>query len=155
VFLSRPSALSAHRRAVFESWCAALADRGLELRTLAREEYTPDPWAPLQARIRAAQAVVAFGFRHVEVTRGVRAPATAEATAAPAALASPWVQIEAGLALAAGRRVLALAEPGVTDGVFDPATWGSQVVGGDLTDEPDGARLDELLWALASARPAA
>jgi hypothetical protein len=148
VFVSRPSALSRSQRSTFDRWCSALVERGLALRALSRSEYSPDPWRLLRERLGAVRGMVVFGFRQLHVVEGVLSPDTGEARPAPSALASPWTQIEAGLALSAGLPVLALAERGIADGVFDPTTWGTQVVGHELSDGPTAWVLDGFCTAL-------
>ena len=87
-------------------------------------------------RLRAAEGVVVFGFRHGGAAGAVRA--------------SPWTQIEAGLAIAADLPVLVLAEHGVGEGVFDPTTWGERVLGHPLTDLPSADVLDPFVSAVAA-----
>jgi hypothetical protein len=70
----------------------------------------------------------------MDILEGVVSPGTDEERSAPDAVTSPWIHIEAGLAISTGLPVLALAERGIADGVFDPMTWGGQVVGGQLSD---------------------
>jgi hypothetical protein len=148
VFVSRPGVLTRRQRSTFRSWCRALARRGLELRTLSRDEYGRDPWTLLRERLRAVQGAAVFGFRQIDISRGVLCSGTDEQRAAPHALASPWTQIEAGLAISSDLPVLALAERGISEGVFDPTTWGTQVIGGDLTDVPTPRALDAFLTAV-------
>ena len=148
VFLSRPSALSPGQRSAFRSWCSELARRGLELRTLPRHEYVSDPWALMRELFQGVDGVVIFGFRQVEVTDGFLCAGTDEERPAPAALASAWTQIEAGLAVSAGLPLLALAECGVSEGIFDPTTWGTQVIGHELSATPAHNALDAFVIAL-------
>ena len=148
VFLSRPTALSKRQRSTFCSWSLALEQRGLELRALSRNEYVPDPWASLRERLGAVEGVVIFGFRQLEAVTRAFCSDTFDQREPPTALASTWTQIEAGLAISADLPVLALAERGVSDGVFDPATWGTQVIGHELSEVPAQRALDELFLAI-------
>jgi hypothetical protein len=125
VFISRQAVLSRTQRATFRAWTSALACRAAVLRALPRDEYRSDPWPLLLERLGAVHGVVVFGF----------------------CPASPWTQIEAGLAIALGLPVLALPERGVSEGVFDPTTWGPQLMGHDLADVPDAVVLDAFLAA--------
>lgn len=148
VFVSRPVALSRTQRSTFRSWYLALVRRGLELRMLSRDEYASDPWALLREHLRAVQGAAVFGFRHTNILQGVLCSGTDEQRPAPHALASPWTQIEAGLAISAGLPVLALAERGISEGVFDPMTWGTQVIGHDLCDVPTRRAVDAFIIAV-------
>ena len=125
VFVSRPAALSSRQQETYRAWCAALASWELELRTLERSQYTNDPWTALTEQIGSVDGVVVFGFRQ------------------PSGRVSPWMQIEAALGIAAGLCVLALPEPVVDGGVFDPMTWGGHVIGRQLCDGPDDACVAE------------
>jgi hypothetical protein len=148
VFVSRPAALSQSQRSTLQSWYSTLASRGLELRTLSRDNYASDPWPLLRDRLGAVQGAVIFGFRQIDVVQGVLRPGTDEQRRAPEALASPWTQIEAGIAISAGLPVLALAQRGVSEGVFDPTTWGTRVFGQDLGDSPALHVVDRFLNAI-------
>lgn len=148
VFVSRPAALSPGQRLTLGTWYRALARRGLELRTLSRNDYMRDPWAVLRQLLRAVQGAAVFGFRQIHISQGVLCSGTDEQRAAPHALASPWTQIEAGLAISADLPVLVLAERGISEGVFDPTTWGTQVIGGDLTDVSTHRALDAFTTAV-------
>jgi hypothetical protein len=127
VFISRPAALSPAQRDLYERWCGALSTWRLELHTLERSDYTDDPWTVLADRISMVHGIVAFGFRGVS------------------GHASPWMQIEAGMAIANGLCVLALPERGVHDGVFDETTWGAHVVGRQLCDRVDDGLVAEFV----------
>jgi hypothetical protein len=137
--------LSTLQGSVLQSWSLALQERGAELRTVPRDEYTSDPFGRLRTELQLVDGAVIFGFRHMQGLHGTCCAGTSEERAAPDALASPWTQIEAGIAIAAGLPVLALAEQGIAEGVFDPTTWGHQVIGNDLTQNPDPVPLDRFL----------
>ena len=70
-------------------------------------------------------------------------------SASALAVTSAWTQLEAGLAIAAGLPVLALAEPGIHEGVFDPTTWGYRIIGHELSNRPSDAVLDMFLMAIS------
>jgi hypothetical protein len=139
IFVSRQWVLTDAQHATFRRWATALDQRGVVLRTLPRDEYRRDPWPLLLARLRPADGVVVFGFRHAGPAGAVRA--------------SPWTQIEAGLAIAADLPLLVLPERGVSDGVFDPATWGRRVLGSELTDLPDQGLLDVFIGTVGAQGP--
>ena len=117
---------------------------------MPRREYVRDPFRLLRSELRAANGAVIFGFRHMQRLHGVTCALTDEERVVPSALASPWMHIEAGLALSIGLPVLALAEPGVSEGIFDPAAWGDQVIGDTLSPVPGPVPLDQLLAAVAA-----
>lgn len=66
------------------------------------------------------QGVVVLGFRQLDIYAGSWRPDTPEeSSVAGAAAATPWNQVEAGMAAALGLPVFILRDPGVTGGVFD------------------------------------
>jgi hypothetical protein len=140
--------MSQSQRSTLQCWYSTLASRGLELRTLSRDDYARDPWALLRNRLGAVQGAVVFGFRQIDVLQGVVRSGTDEQRQAPEALASPWTQIEAGIAIAAGLPVLALAQRGISEGVFDPTTWGTWVFGQDLGEGPAPHAVDRFINAI-------
>jgi hypothetical protein len=152
VFVSRPTAVSDSQAAILHSWCAALELRGAHLDTLSRDQYVRDPWSFLRDRFEAMDGVAVFGLRHLDVARGTLSPGTREARPAPAALASPWVQIEAAFAIGMNLPTLVLAERGVCEGVFDPSVWTARVIGHWLTAAPAARPLDEFLAAVRARR---
>jgi len=147
LFMSRPAMLSASQGSILHAWSTELERRGASLRSLARSEYVPDPFRLLRSELRRVDGVVVFGFRHMQLLNGVACADTCEERDVPHALASPWMHIEAGLALSAGLPLLALAEIGVSEGIFDPAAWGGEVVGHDLSPTPSATVLDRFLAA--------
>ncbi|WP_141242935.1 hypothetical protein [Geodermatophilus obscurus] len=118
-------------------WTAALEATGLELRRLARGEYEPVPWDQLRDSLMSASAVVLFGFRQLCVHEGTWRPGTGEERAIDQARwTTPWMHIEAGMAIARGLPLLVVAEAGVAEGVFNPDAWGSSVFGASLDRDP-------------------
>src|SRR3954452_11436018 len=134
--MSRPAMLSVSQTLILQAWSTELERRGATLRSLGRSEYVPDPFRHLRAELRCADGAVLFGFRHMQLLDGVACADTCEEREVPPALASPWMHIEAGLALSAGLPLLALAEVGVSEGSIDPAASGDEVVGHDLSPTP-------------------
>lgn len=148
VFLSCPAILNAKQRSIFSAWHAALVRRDVEPRILVRTDYGLDPWVALQDHLRHVGGVAIFGFRQLEIRAGVFSGAEVERVL-PLAVTSAWTQLEAGLAIAAGLPVLALAEPGIHEGVFDPTTWGYRIIGHELSNRPSDAVLDMFLMAIS------
>jgi len=118
VFAGAPAVLSERQRAELDRWLTAFRALGLDVVRLDRESYTADPWAALTMLLQRVDAVVLFGFAQLCVRDGTWRPDTPEATPAATRWTTPWLQIEAGMAVAGGRPVLVLAEPGVAEGAF-------------------------------------
>lgn len=123
VFLCEPSALTPGQRAVSDRWHERVFELGLDVDQLRVGSYEDDPWPGLLRRVTAADGVLVLGFRQLVVHAGTWRQGTEVEGDVRAAWTSPWLQVEAGMALAAGVPVLVAPEPGVAEGVFAPSTW--------------------------------
>lgn len=139
VFAGAPSVLSPAQADDLDRWLVALTGTGIDVRRLQRDRYAPDVWDQLGRCLEGVAAVVVFGLRQLAVQSGVWRPGTAEQKdVGLTGWATPWVQLEAGMAIARGLPLLVVAEPGVREGIFDPAVWCGAVHGAAL-----GAGVDE------------
>lgn len=114
IFMSRPTVLSRQQEETFQAWSTSLAERGFLLQRLQRQHYSDQPWDQLRHILAHVDGIAAFGFwqgsaESGELTRSMHT--------------SPWTHIEAAMAIAASIPVLALPEPGIEDGLFDPSVW--------------------------------
>lgn len=114
IFMSRPTVLSRQQEETFQAWSTSLGELGFQLQRLRRQNYSDQPWDQLRRILARVDGVAAFGFwqgsaESGELTRSMHT--------------SPWTDIEAAMAIAASTPVLALPEPGIEDGIFDPSVW--------------------------------
>jgi len=123
IFLCEPAGLSAAQRSASDHWHERLFGFGFDVDQLRRPDYAPDPWPGLKRRMDGAHGVVVLGFRQLFVSSGHWRPNTEHETAASGTWSSPWLHIEAGLAIAFGLPLLLAPETGVREGVFAPETW--------------------------------
>ena len=123
--------------------------RDMETFTIERSQYTSVPWQQLRDAVASAHGVVVCGFGQLHVIAGAWRPGTDEARHAHEWYATPWNQIEAGLAIMARVPVLVTADGEVTDGVFSADVWGDCVFG--LSAHSDTLARNEVLarWAAA------
>jgi hypothetical protein len=142
VFVSRASVLTQPQRELQQAWIEGLAGWDFAPVMLRREDYVPSPWGALRHSVATAHGAVILGFRQGRVEKAQWRPGTQEERRLDGWLATPWNQIEGGLALMAGLPVLVAPEEGVEEGVFAPDAW---------TGEARGAPID--VWA--SRNPAA
>jgi hypothetical protein len=148
VFLSQPAVRTPAQETRSQRCVELVTECGFRVETLARDGYALDPWRQLRRILAGVDGVVVLGLRQLDVTVGSRRPGTPEAAVVDASWSSPWMHLEAGLAVAAGLPVLVLAEGEVGEGVFDRRTWIGQVRGARLGDDAAAAAaLDE--WAAA------
>ena len=121
VFLSRPTALNDEQESFCDGLDQVLEDEGLRPRTLGVTDYPASaPLAEVLKLMRDCDGALVLGLRqlHVESGRSKEGSPSA-ASVAGLYLATPWNQIEAGMAVALGRPLLLARELGVEGGVFD------------------------------------
>jgi hypothetical protein len=92
--------------------------------------------------------LLAFGFRQLNAHEGVWRPGTEVESWGPATWTSPWLQIEGSLGVGAGLPVLAIADQGVAEGIFDSSVWAPPLYG--VT--PDMPRRVPATWVRAVRR---
>jgi hypothetical protein len=123
VFVSRASTLTLAQREMERTWLAGLAELGFTPLVLRREDYAPGSSTAIQQAISKAHGALILGFRQVRIDRGELRPGTPEARQLAGWIATPWNQVEGGLAIMAGLPVLVVPEDGVVEGVFDGDAW--------------------------------
>lgn len=121
VFVSRPSVLTPSQQALWRLLENTLSAAGVRVLIVERHDYPPAGILSDLCRVIAdCRGVVVLGFRQLEVSSGRwRAGTPEEASVDGVVLATPWNQVEAGIAAALRLPVFVVCEPGVTGGVFD------------------------------------
>ena len=147
VFLGTPSLLTPEQQSELERWVAWLERRPCDVVRLGRDSYGDDPWRVLTRLLSHADGVLLLGFRQLDARTAVWRPDTKEEAPSAAWWTSPWLQLEAGMAVALGLPVLVAPEAEVEDGAFHPDVWGTHVNGTALGDAP-GATADDWLKAV-------
>ena len=149
VFVSRPAVLSREQKSSCHNWLRALTVLGFEAIALDRAAYDPVPWEQLRHTIRSADGALILGFRQLKVIDGQWRPETDEAAPPAHWWATPWNEVEAGLAIMATIPVLVAAEEGIEEGVFSSDVWGSDVYGFSLGAELEPTPPPVAAWAEA------
>ena len=121
VFVSRPSTLNSTQLGLWRLVESSLSEAGVDVITVRRTNY---PSAGVLGEVRRVMAdcdgIVVLGFRQLEVSSGRwRVGTPEERTAEGDSWATPWNQIEAGIATGLGIPTIMVREPGVAGGVFD------------------------------------
>jgi hypothetical protein len=148
VFVSRPSVVTAEQAVLCHRTLDLVAGYGFQARALSRGAYERDLWTQVGELLRSVDAAVILGIRQLRVVDGYWREGTADERPAAAQWSSPWMQIEAGMAVMTGMPVLVLTEHGVAEGIFDPQCWVGPVFGARLSDDAGVASAaDE--WARA------
>lgn len=129
IFVSEPGRLSPPQRQAVARVEDALRDERLELRRVGRDDYpVANPIGEVCRAMSGCDGVLVIGLRQLEIERGVWRRATAEeAPVADQASATPWNQVEAGIAVGLDLPVLVLRDAGVVGGVFDPGSAGDRI----------------------------
>ena len=124
IFLSAPSVLLPGQERTLRTWVGMVTALGFNARPrLQRSAYERDVWDQLQRLISESHGLIAFGFQQLSVHAGVWRQGTDDECPGAAAWTSPWLQIEGGLGLASGLPVLAVADHGVSEGIFNSSAW--------------------------------
>ena len=133
VFVSEPTELSCGQRVMSAQWHQRLSGFGFEVFRLGRDRYQSDPWPIVLEFLDAADGVLVLGFRQLVIESAVwRANTGEQAAVDDESWTSPWLQIETGMALAAGLPVLVAAESDVREGAFARDTWTGRLMGTSL-----------------------
>jgi uncharacterized protein YjbI with pentapeptide repeats len=121
VFVSRPSTLTPSQQAVWRLIESTLEAVGADVVTFERSDYPPAGVLSDLCRVMAdCRGAVILGFRQVEISVGCWRPGTPEERSIDGvAEATPWNQVEAGIAAALRLPVFVIRDSGVTGGVFD------------------------------------
>lgn len=147
VFLGAPSTLTPEQQAQLERWVDWLERQSFQVVRLGRDGHGEDPWRTLTPLLSHVDGVVLLGFRQLDAQGSVWRPATKEEAPSASWWTSPWLQLEAGMAVALDLPVLVAPETDVTEGVFNPDVWQGRVTGAELSapgtaadDWPDAVR---------------
>jgi hypothetical protein len=137
VLLSCPALLTNDQNKVLDLWTRDLGLGGLAIERLSRQRYAHEPWQQLRSEVNRIDGLVACGFRQLGVLTGHwRARTEEERDAMGWHWTTPWVQIEVGMAAMAGAPILAVPEPGVSEGIFSVDVWTGLVFGATMADGP-------------------
>lgn len=150
IFLGAPSILTPDQQRKLEQWVGWLESQSLQVSRLGRDGHGEDPWHTLTPLLSQVDGVVLLGFRQLDARNSVWRPGTEEEAPSSSWWTSPWLQLEAGMAVAMALPVLVVPESGVEEGVFDPAVWSGPVKGTEL--ETPGTGTDEWLNAVRESR---
>jgi len=143
VFVGMPAIITARQQPYLERWLGWLADQALDVVRLERRAYGSDPWLSLTELLSRADGVALLGFRQLDARAAIWRPATSEEVRSPGWWTSPWLHVEAGIAVGLGLPVLAAPDDGVTEGVFSADAWRGRVHGTALSS-PDETRAEWL-----------
>jgi hypothetical protein len=124
-----PSVRTDAQQSLYHTWCELLGSKGFHVEALRRADYATDPWEQLAGLMNVVDGVVVLGLRQMEIRDGLWRDETPEMATVSAVWTSPWMQVEAGMAIASGKPVLAVPECGVSEGIFAPQNWTSNVFG--------------------------
>ncbi len=129
VFLGAPTVLTTRQQPYLEQWLGWLEDQTLDVVRLERAAYGRDPWRTLTGLLSQTDGVVLLGFRQLDARAATWRPQTKEEVHAADWWTSPWLHLEAGMAVMLGLPVLVVPDEGVEEGVFSPDVWDNQVHG--------------------------
>ncbi|RMB80690.1 hypothetical protein [Streptomyces shenzhenensis] len=138
VFLGAPSILTPGQQTTLERWVGWLERQPFQVVRLGRDGHGDDPWHTLSRLLTQVDGIVLLGFRQLHAPDAVWRPDTGEESRSARWWTSPWLQLEAGMAVALSLPVLVAPEDDVAEGVFQPETWNGQVRGTRLSTPGTG-----------------
>jgi hypothetical protein len=144
--LCAPSVRTEAQQASYDLWCASLESMDFRVEMLRRADYLESPWEQLMHLLERVDGVVVLGFRQMDIRHGLWRGGTAEMEPVSAVWTSPWMHVEAGMASASNKPVLAAPERGVREGVFAQHNWIANVFGSDV-ENPRSPGVER--WAAA------
>jgi hypothetical protein len=147
--LCAPAVRTDVQQAIYEAWWESIESMNFRVEILGRADYAPDPWVQLTQLMMQVDGVALLGFRQMEIRQGLWRNGTREVEHITTVWSSPWMQLEAGLAIASKKPVLAAPERGVAEGVFAPENWTSDVFGA-AAENPRSTSVKR--WAAAIRR---
>ncbi|MER5912938.1 hypothetical protein ABT124_21170 [Streptomyces sp. NPDC001982] len=150
IFLGAPSILTQDQQTTLKQWTVWLEDQSFRVVRLGRDGHGDDPWHTLPRILARVDGVVLLGFRQLDARHSVWRPDTDEEAPSSRWWTSPWLQLEAGMAVALALPVLVAPEDDVEEGVFDPEVWNGQVNGAELSTP--GRAADDWLDAVHARR---
>jgi hypothetical protein len=121
VFLSKPSTLDKVQQDFDSFLTGSLGNRGFEPLTLQQHaDPNVSPVEEIGRLMRSCRGAIIMGFSQVRIQEGVFGAGTAAETKLHnVSLATPWNQIESGMALMLELPLLLLCQKTVSGGVFD------------------------------------
>jgi hypothetical protein len=144
--LCAPSVRTEAQQGSYDVWCASLESMDFRVEMLRRADYLERPWEQLMHLLERVDGVVVLGFRQMDMRHGLWRRGTAEMETVSAVWTSPWMHVEAGMAIESNKPVLAAPERGVTEGVFAQHSWIANVFGSDV-ENPRSPGVER--WAAA------
>jgi Pentapeptide repeats (8 copies) len=122
VFVSKPGCLDYRQEKFVGSVCSWLEAEGMVPEALERPDYpVSGALGEVQRVMSGCVGAVVCGFRALEVRDGVWRAGTADEQHVTGQVhATPWCQIEAGMAVMIGLPLLVVAEPDLSAGICDP-----------------------------------
>lgn len=121
VFMSKPGCLDYHQRQQVEFLQSKLQERKMQPQALERPDYPKfGVVAEVQRLMSECDGAVILGFKQLEINDGLwRKGTPEEKQLKDVCLATPWNQIEAGMAVMLGLPILVVYERDVAGGVFE------------------------------------
>jgi hypothetical protein len=145
VFLSQPTVLTAQQQALVDRVARLVEEGGAQVVRLRREEYPASgSLAEIRRLIGGCSAVAIVGVSQLLVRDGTLRPGTPEESVVrDASLATPWNQIEAGMAFALDLPILVVHSRLGDAGVFGIHDEASTLTVVDVEECEDLTSLDE------------
>lgn len=145
VFLSQSAALTAEQQAIVDRVARLIEEGGAEVLRLQREDYPASgSLAEIRRLMGGCSAVAIVGLAQLHVVQGtLRAGTPEETPVRDTSIATPWNQLEAGMAFALDLPMLVVRSQLGDDGVFGIRDEASTLTVVDVDECGDLADFDE------------
>ena len=120
IFVSKPSIMTSEQASRYDYLVKLLKNR-VDVEILEKKDYhVSGALGEISKQIEECKGVVTIGFEQFAIKEGdFRLHTNEHCTLTDTSLATPWNHIEAGMAAMKGIEILALADDGVNEGIFD------------------------------------
>lgn len=121
VFFSMPGVLSKGEELLVREVKNILENGGYKVQYYVRDQYPEfGQFNRVRESIHQACGVIAFGFKHLNVQKGLLYPNTSNQCAVEDVwYSTPWIEIEVGMAIMKGLPILMFKDSAINNGVFD------------------------------------
>lgn len=142
IFFSMPGCLSKKDEMITKDYYVYLTNLGYDVLWYNKDEYPEfGQFNKIRHSILNSSAMIAFGFKQINIEKGISRPNTSEEKPiANKYLSTPWNELEVGMGLMANLPILLVKDPDIDNGVFDSKL--SEVFVASTTVNYDARELD-------------
>lgn len=121
IFFSMPGMMAKEEEVITKQYKEYLEKIGYDVIYYKRDDYPRfGQLNRVKEAINNACGMIAFGFKQIEIAKGMYRPGTSEEkTWEHKWISTPWNEIEMGMGLSVGMPILLVHDPNINEGIFD------------------------------------